>query len=72
MNTVAPWQDANEAWSRVLGIQSRLHQWAIDDPSRRFDDLYNLVCDPAVLVEHGDGANQGEQGCSSLPTFGPT
>jgi RNA-directed DNA polymerase len=27
-----------------------LHQWAIDDPDRRFDDLFNLVCDPAFLV----------------------
>ena len=51
MNTVAPWPDADEAWARVLGIQTKLHQWATDDPSRRFDDLYNLVCDPAVLVE---------------------
>jgi hypothetical protein len=35
---------------RVLRIQTKLHQWAIDDPGRRFDDLWNLVCDPAVLV----------------------
>jgi RNA-directed DNA polymerase len=31
-------------------MQIKLHQWALDDPNRRFDDLYNLVCDPAFLV----------------------
>jgi RNA-directed DNA polymerase len=42
--------DLVEAWRRVLGIQTKLHQWATDDPSRRFDDLYNLVADPAFLA----------------------
>jgi RNA-directed DNA polymerase len=37
-------------WWRVLRIQRKLHQWAGDDPGRRFDDVFNLVCDPAVLV----------------------
>jgi RNA-directed DNA polymerase len=35
---------------RVLKIQTKLHQWATDGPDRRFDDLYNLVYDPAFLV----------------------
>jgi RNA-directed DNA polymerase len=35
---------------RVLGIQTKLHRWASDGPHRRFDDLYNLVCDPAFLL----------------------
>ncbi|MFF7242136.1 group II intron reverse transcriptase/maturase [Streptomyces collinus] len=35
---------------RVLEIQTKLHCWANDDPHRRFDDLYNLVCDPAFLA----------------------
>ena len=39
-----------KAERRVLGIQTKLHQWASDDPHRRFDDLYNLVCDPAFLL----------------------
>jgi RNA-directed DNA polymerase len=39
-----------EAERRVLGIQAKLHQWARDDPHRRFGDLYNLVCDPAFLL----------------------
>ncbi len=35
---------------RVRGIQSKLHRWARDDPHRRFDDLFNLVADPAFLL----------------------
>ena len=35
---------------RVLEIQAKLHRWAGDDPHRRFDDLYNLVTDPAFLL----------------------
>lgn len=50
MNTDAPWPDLYEAEQRVLGIQTKLHQWATDDPGRCFDDLYNLVCDPAFMV----------------------
>jgi RNA-directed DNA polymerase len=51
VNTDAPWPtlcvEEAEAW--VLGIQTKLHHWATNDPGRRFDDLFNLVCDPAVL-----------------------
>ena len=50
MNTDASWPDAEAAWQRVLKIQTKLHQWATDDAGRRFDDLWNLVYDPAVLV----------------------
>jgi RNA-directed DNA polymerase len=39
----------SEAERRVQKIQSKLHRWAKDDPHRRFDDLYNLVVDPAFL-----------------------
>jgi hypothetical protein len=38
------------AEERVLRIRTKLHQWATEDPGRRFDDLYNLIADPAVLV----------------------
>ena len=47
---------------RVLEIQAKLHRWARDDPHRRFDDLFNLVADPAFLlvawdrVRHNKGA----------------
>jgi RNA-directed DNA polymerase len=50
VNIGEPWPDSDSAWSRVLGMQTKLHQWATDDPKRRFDDLYNLVYDPAFLV----------------------
>src|SRR5919109_2571975 len=51
VNTDASWPTAELAKARVLRIQTKLHQWATDDPDRRFDDLYNLVYDPAVLVD---------------------
>ncbi len=35
--------------SRVAGMQAKLHRWAAADPGRRFDDLFNLVHDPATL-----------------------
>lgn len=47
MNIDDPWPTLDEAEARVLNIQTKLHQWAISDPDRRFDDLYNLVADPA-------------------------
>ncbi len=50
MNTGAPEVDAARARARVLKIQTKLHQWAGSDPARRFDDLFNLVVDPAVLA----------------------
>jgi RNA-directed DNA polymerase len=32
------------------GIQTKLHQWATGDPARRFEDLFNLICDPAFVL----------------------
>jgi RNA-directed DNA polymerase len=40
----------DDAWARVSGMQAKLHRWAAADPGRRFDDLFNLVCDPATLI----------------------
>ena len=37
-------------WSRVAGMQAKLHRWAAADPGRRFDDLFNFVHDPATLI----------------------
>jgi RNA-directed DNA polymerase len=37
------------SWSRVAGMQAKLHRWAAADAGRRFDDLFNFVCDPATL-----------------------
>jgi RNA-directed DNA polymerase len=50
VNIGAPWPGLEEAERRVLAMQTKLHQWAVSDPGRRFDDLYNLVYDPAFLV----------------------
>jgi len=50
VNTGEPWPGLTEAWARVLAMQTKLHRWAAADPDRRFDDLHNLVYDPAFLV----------------------
>lgn len=50
MNSVAPLPEPEWAQARVLGIQRKLHRWAEDDQDRRFQDLHNLVCDPATLL----------------------
>ncbi len=53
MNTDAPGTTTGDVSPRVrvAEIQTKLHRWATDDPTRRFDDLYNLVYDPDVLAE---------------------
>jgi RNA-directed DNA polymerase len=50
VNTGAPWPGLVEAERRVRKMQAKLHRWAAADPGRRFDDLHNLVDDPAFLV----------------------
>ncbi|MBV9325079.1 MAG: group II intron reverse transcriptase/maturase [Chloroflexi bacterium] len=50
MNTGAPWPSVDDAEQRVLAMQTKLHRWAVSEPDRRFDDLHNLVYDPAFLV----------------------
>src|ERR1051326_4154785 len=35
----------------VREMQAKLHRWAGEDSSRRFGDLFNLVCDPYFLAE---------------------
>src|SRR5579871_1640059 len=46
---------------RWWSMLATLHQSATDDPGRRFDDLWNLVYDPTVLVEawHRVRSNRG-------------
>jgi hypothetical protein len=48
-------------WSRVAGMQAKLHRWAVADSGRRFDDLFNFVHDPATLLVAVDrvATNQG-------------
>ena len=54
---------------RVLKIQTKLHQWARDDPGRRFDDLFNLVADPAFLLVAWDRV-RGNKGARSAGVDG--
>ena len=65
--------DAALYWAerRVLEIQTKLHRWADDDPHRRFDDLYNLVCDPAFLLVAWDRV-RGNKGARSAGVDGAT
>src|SRR5215218_9108013 len=50
VNTDAPDDTVPEgSFARVLRMQTKLHHWAAADPGRRFDDLFNLVHDPATL-----------------------
>jgi len=71
VNTDEPWPDHDVAWWRVLRIQTKLHQWSTDDSRRRFDDLYNLVCDPAVLAEAWHRV-KGNRGARSAGVDGQT
>ena len=49
-NGSAPGPVPEGPWSRVAGMQAKLHRWAAADPGRRFDDLFNFVHDPATLL----------------------
>ena len=55
------WPDPVLARVAVRSMQTKLHRWAGEDPSRRFGDLFNLVYDPAFLVDAWErvSANKG-------------
>lgn len=61
MNIGAQWPTPEEAETAVLRMQTKLHRWAGEDHDRQFDDLYNLVCDPAFLAAgwHRVRSNRG-------------
>ncbi len=71
MNTDGPDQVLLHAERRVLEIQTKLHRWASDDPHRRFDDLYNLVTDPAFLLVAWDRV-RGNKGARTAGVDGET
>jgi RNA-directed DNA polymerase len=52
---------------RVSGMQAKLHRWAVADPGRRFDDLFNLVYHPDFLVTAWErvAGNKGAQTAGS-------
>src|SRR5512132_3325527 len=56
---------------RVREIQAKLHRWARDDPHRRFDDLFNLVADPAFLLVAWDRV-RGNKGARTAGVDGWT
>ena len=56
---------------RVREIQTKLHRWARDDPHRRFDDLFNLVADPAFLLVAWDRV-RGNKGARTAGVDGWT
>lgn len=56
---------------RVREIQTKLHRWAVDEPHRRFDDLYNLVYDPAFLLVAWDRV-RGNKGARTAGVDGQT
>lgn len=49
VNIGALGERAPSSFARVSEMQAKLHRWAVADPGRRFDDLFNLVHDPATL-----------------------
>lgn len=60
-----------EAEHRVLEIQAKLHRWATGDRHRRFDDLFNLVTDPAFLLVAWDRV-RGNKGAKTAGVNGHT
>ena len=50
LNNDIPEPSIEDARARVLGIQRKLHRWTKADGEKRFDDLFNLVHDRAMLV----------------------
>src|SRR5207247_11142715 len=61
------------AWAerRVLEIQAKLHRWATGGALRRFDDLFNLVADPAFLLVAWDRV-RGNRGARAAGVDGRT
>lgn len=63
-----------EEWcpfARVSEMQAKLHRWAAADHGRRFDDLFNLVHDPATLIVAFDRV-AGNRGARSAGVDGLT
>lgn len=48
---------------KVQRMQIKLHRWAGSDPAKKFNDLFNIVCDPDFLLVVWErmAANRGAQ-----------
>lgn len=69
--------DTTAAWARVLAMQTKLHRWATADPGCRFDDVFNLVHDPAFLLAAWDRVRGNKGGRTAgvdgiVPRFVPS
>ncbi|MFS7872407.1 hypothetical protein ACEYXF_03530 [Streptomyces asiaticus] len=71
MNTDALEFALLKAERRVLEMQTKLHCWATDDRDRRFDDLFNLVANPAFLLVAWDRVRRN-RGARSAGVDGQT
>ncbi len=71
MNTGAPWPSLAEAEARALAMQTKLHRWATSDSGRRFDDVFNLVHNPAFLLVAWNRV-QGNKGARTAGADGIT
>jgi hypothetical protein len=58
LNSDMPWPSVEDARSRILDIQKKLYRWTKADSLKRFDDLFNLVCDRATHIEHRHGVTR--------------
>lgn len=65
------WPTPGEAQAEVRRMQLKLHRWARGDPSRRFGDLFNLVYDPAFLIDAFERV-AGNHGAQTAGTDGWT
>ena len=59
------WPDPDSAYFTVRRMQIKLHRWAGEDPSRRFGDLFNLVYDPAFLVDAWERVSDEQGGAKT-------
>ena len=52
---------------RVSEMHAKPHRWAVADPGRWFDDLFNIVHDPATLIVARDrvATNRGAKTAGS-------
>jgi RNA-directed DNA polymerase len=71
VNTDDPESALYWAERRVLEIQTKLHRWAREGARRQFDDLFNLVADPAFLLVAWDRV-RGNKGAKTAGVDGRT
>jgi RNA-directed DNA polymerase len=71
LNSDMPLSSVIDARQRVLDVQRKLHRWAKAEQTKRFDDLFNLVCDRATLAVAWDRV-KGNRGSRTAGVDGHT